>query len=36
MAVRKQDVTEQVARLAPTMAALADRPEIYEDSVQNV
>jgi SAM-dependent methyltransferase len=36
MAVRKQDVAEQVASRAPTMADLADRHQLYEDSVQDV
>ena len=36
MAVRKQDITDETGQRAPTMAELADRHELYEESVQNV
>ena len=36
MAVRKQDISEDAGHRAPTMAELADRHELYEESVQNV
>jgi len=36
MAVRNEDVESGIRRAAPTMAELADRHELYEESVQNV
>jgi len=36
MAVRKQDIPSAIGQKAPTMAELADRHELYEESVQCV